>query len=195
MKILLGMLLAVHPLLAQTNDTTRPTQAAASMNLSPEQTWLLAQQINSYVVATENIRDDCIKDRRTICGRIEKVLPDGLIVDSGYTSLLRPPLNRFWLVPGTVTAERQPHLVEGRNPDDICAGLVYLTDTPKSRLAKPKAFDYVILQAYPAGRYTYKTLGNLQRTVRHFSASLQKAVQINRLASGIQTPVFESTSK
>lgn len=47
------------------------------MNLSPEQTWLLAQQINSYVVATENIRDDCINypphylwpDRKGTAGR------------------------------------------------------------------------------------------------------------------------------
>jgi hypothetical protein len=98
-------------------------------------------------------------------------------------------------VPGTVVARREPNLVEGRAPDDVCVGLVFITDTPKSRLARPKMFDYVVLQAYPAGLHTYITLGNLQRTVRHFSGSLAMAVQIDRLAVGIQPPAFGSTRK
>src|SRR5882724_4299650 len=60
---------------------------------------------------TEQIRTACIQGRRSICGRILKVLPDGLVVESGYTNLLRSPLDRSWLVPGTATASRATNLI------------------------------------------------------------------------------------
>ena len=37
-------------------------------------------------VPAEQIRTDCIQGRRLICGRVLKIFPDGLIVDSGYTN-------------------------------------------------------------------------------------------------------------
>ena len=125
------------------------------------------------------IRTDCIQNRRLICGKILQVLPEGLVVESGYTNLLQRPLERSWLVPGTVLASRAPNLVEGKEPGSICAGLVFLTDYPKSRRTNPKPFDYVILIGYPAGQYTYASVGALQRTVRRFSASLPEAVRLN----------------
>jgi len=126
-----------------------------------------------------DIRADCIQNRRLICGKILQVLPDGLVIDCGYTNLFQRPLGRSWLVPGTVLAGRAPNLVEGHEPGALCAGLVFLTDYPKSRRAKPRPFDYAILTGYPAGQYTYPAVGTLRRTVRRFSASLSEAVNLN----------------
>ena len=134
------------------------------------------------------IRADCIQNRRMICGRILQVLPEGLVVESGYTNLLQRPLGRSWLVPGTVLAARAPNLVESKEPASVCIGLVFLTDYPKSRRAKPEPFDYVILPGYPAGQYTYTSVGALQRTVRRFSASLSEAVRLNSQARTNDAP-------
>ena len=123
----------------------------------------------------EEIRADCIQNRRIICGKILKVLPDGLVVDSGYTNLMRSPLNHSWLVPGTVTARRAANLVEGHQPEAICIGLVFLTDLPKKPAAK--IYDYVNLTGYPTGQYTYVSVGDLRRSVRRFSTKLQKSIE------------------
>ena len=147
-----------------------------------------ASQAESFVQATEAIRANCIQNRRIVCGRILKILPTGLVVESGYTNLLRPPLDRSWLVPGTVNAVRAPDLVEGAEPGCPCVGLVFLTDTPKSRRTKPKPYDYVVIEAYPAGTYTYTSVGTIRRAVRRFCASLEAAVKINRAAAGIRPP-------
>jgi hypothetical protein len=127
----------------------------------------------------EAVRLECIQGRRSICGKILKVLPDGLVVDSGYTDLLRPPLTRAWLLPGSVTARRTANLVEGNEPDSVAVGVVYLTDLPKSRGKKPKPYDYVIIEGYPAGQYTYRSVGSVEHTVRRFCTTLPKAVQFN----------------
>ena len=71
----------------------------------------------------EQVRMDCINNRRMICGRILKVLPEGLLVDSGYADLMRPPLNKSWLVPGTVVATRAPNLVEGKEENSKAPSL------------------------------------------------------------------------
>jgi hypothetical protein len=127
----------------------------------------------------EQIRANCIRERRSICGKILAVLPDGLVVESGYTNLLRQPLTASWLVPGTVTASRAVNLVEGAEPGSVCFDTVYLTDYPKSKKLKPKRYDYVIIQGYPTGQYTYNSLGTIHKTVRRFSAQLSKAVELN----------------
>ncbi len=151
----------------------------------------LARQAREYEQATEKIRSDCIQGRRIICGRILKILPDGLVVESGYTNLMRAPLNKSWLVPGTVQTSRAATLVEGKEPGCVCVGLVFLTDLPKSRArTKPKPYDYVVIQGYPAGKYTYTSVGTIQRTVRRFSAGLPSAIRLNRDAAGIKPPVL-----
>ena len=122
---------------------------------------------------------DCIQNRRMICGKILKVLPDGLVVDSGYTNLMRAPLNRSWLIPGAAVATRATNLVEASQPDAVCIGLVFLTDLPKSPGAKPKIYDYVNIEGFPVGQYTYTSVGTIQRTVREFTHKLDKAVQWN----------------
>ena len=126
----------------------------------------------------EQVRMDCINNRRMICGRILKVLPEGLLVDSGYADLMRPPLNKSWLVPGTVQTTRNPNLVEGREAEAICVGPIFLVDLPKGHGPgpKPKQYDYVILLGYPAGNHTYHSVGDVFKTVRQYSATLAKAV-------------------
>jgi len=164
--------LAALPVLAQTIGPAHKADPPPDASSAP------TNQID-YLQATEAVRAKCIQGRRTICGRILKVLPGGLVVDSGYTSLMRHPLDRSWLIPSTVEAQREPNLVEKNEPDCVCVGLVFLTDAPKSRRPRPKVLDYVVLRAFPTGQFTYNSVGTIQRTVRRFSYSLPIAVRSN----------------
>ena len=169
--------------------TNRPTQVstglASSMTPSGSSP---TNPISSVVQHAEQLRADCIRGRRLICGKILKVLPEGLIVESGYTNLLREPLTKSWLVPGSVTASLATNLLEGGEPGTICIGPAFLTDLPKSRGHKPKQYDYVILEGYPAGKFTYNSLGTIQKTVRRFSAKLNKAVELHLEAEQATPP-------
>ncbi len=137
----------------------------------------LSSQNKSAAQRVEETRAACIQSRRVVCGKILKVLPDGLIVDSGYTNLMRAPLNRSWLIPGTAVAARAENLVERNEPDAVCIGSVFLVELPKSRDAKPKDYDYVVIEAFPVGQYTYTSVGDVRRTVRKFTTKLASAVK------------------
>ena len=50
---------------------------------------------------------------------------------------------------------------------------------------QPEVYDYVIIEGYPMGQYTYTSPGNVQRTVRKFSAKLEEAFDWN-LQTGAQ---------
>jgi hypothetical protein len=136
-------------------------------------------QIAAAFQHVEKLRNTCIESRRLICGKILQVLPGGLVVESGYTNLLREPLIQSWLVPGRAQASRAENLLEEKKPGAICIGLVFLTDFPKGKRFKPAQYDYVIIQGYPAGQYTYTSAANIKRTVRRFSAGLDTAIQLN----------------
>ncbi len=172
MKLLAAFYFTALSLFAQTNNlaTTNALVVPAETNQTP-----------AVIQRAEQIRDECLANRRLICGKIIKVLPGGIVLDSGYTDLLRPALSTTWLIPGTATASRPANAVEQHEPGAVAVGQVFLTDYPKSRgaAAKPKLYDYVVLLGYPAGQYTYTSVGTVQRTVRHFSASLLSAVKIN----------------
>ncbi len=152
-----------------------PTEVAAQTNrpagsgLAPSTTLGLAEQV----------RAKCIAERRSICGRILRIFPEGLLVESGYTNLVREPLTKSWLVPGQVSASRAENLVETRAPGAVCVGTVLLTDLPRG---KPRQYDYVIIAGYPSGEFTYNSVGSVRKTVRRFSANLEKAVRA-RLAA------------
>jgi hypothetical protein len=133
----------------------------------------------SLIERREQLRTVCLAGRRSICGKILRVLPDGLLVESGYTNLLREPLTKSWLVPGTVVANRAQRLVESREPGALCVGTVFLTDLPRG---KPHPYDYVIICGYPSGEYAYTSAGSVRKTVRRFSAKLERAVQANLAA-------------
>jgi hypothetical protein len=136
----------------------------------------------SKIELREQLRTTCLDGRRSICGKILRVFPNGLLVESGYTNLLREPLTKSWLVPGSVVASRAQNLVESKEPGALCVGIVFVTDLPRG---KAQQFDYVILAGYPTGEYTYNSVGSVRKTVRRFSANLDKAVQANlAVASG-----------
>ena len=149
---------------------------ALTVSTDTNQGLALAQRV-------EAMRAVCIQNRRMICGKILKVLPDGIVVDSGYTNLMRAPLNQSWLIPGTAEAVRASNLVEANQPDAVCLGLVFLTDLPKSPGAKPKVFDFVNLEGFPMGQYTYTSVGDLKRTVRRFTTKVANSVRWNFEAS------------
>jgi hypothetical protein len=147
------------------------TSASAQTNAT-DQTLALAQAHH-----TEEVRDNCIQSRRRICGKILKISPDGLVVDSGYTNLAQTQFKRSWLIPGVAQAKRASNVIEENRPGAFCIGLVCVTDLPKTPGVKPKPFDYVNLEAFPEGQYDYESIGNIHRTVRKYSAKLLKAVQ------------------
>jgi hypothetical protein len=128
-------------------------------------------------IHSEQIRTDCVNGRRLICGKVLKIVPDGLVVDSGYTDLLRQPLTRSWRAPSTVTASRNPAVLEQQEPGTPCIGLVFLKNIPQR--PKVKIFDYVIIMGYPAGQYVYMPIPNVEKTIRKFSASLDAAIKLN----------------
>ena len=128
------------------------------------------------LVKAEELRTDCINNRRLICGRVVKMDPDGLVVESGYKDLLREPLTHSWVVPGTAVASRDPSVLELNQPGTPCIGLVFLTDIPKK--PKVKDYDYVIIMGYPAGEYAYAPVPNVEKTIRKFSAGLDTAVRL-----------------
>ena len=125
----------------------------------------------------EALRTVCINGRRYLCGQVVQIVPQGLVVDSGYTNLMRPELKGSWLVRGNVSASRPLHLVEGKTPDSICAGLVFVTDIPR----KPAVnlYDYVAIEAYPDGDYLYAPVPNVKKNIRRFSVGLLTAVELN----------------
>ena len=115
MKFCLVILFAACVLTVRANDFSATNSPAAAFQ------------------SAERVRVEAIEGRRTICGKILRVLPEGLVVESGYTDLLRPPLTDSWLVPGTVAAARTPNLVEIREPGAVAIGTILLTDLPTGR--------------------------------------------------------------
>src|ERR1700689_2505602 len=97
-KIITLLLLAAMPVAAQSSATNHPDEATKP---SPEQ--LQNRTNRDQIIATfqdrERVREICIEGRRLLCGKILEVLPDGLVVDSGYTDLLRQPLIQSCLLP------------------------------------------------------------------------------------------------
>jgi len=149
----------------------------AQTNLPPSPISLTNENI-AVLQHVEELRARSISNRRIICGKILKIMPEGIVVDSGYTNLMRAPLNQSWLIPGSAVAERATNFVEGAAPDSVCAGQVYLIDLPKPpRGANVRLFDYVILEGFPMGNYTYTSVGNVQHTVRQFSTKVTTAVR------------------
>jgi uncharacterized repeat protein (TIGR03806 family) len=125
----------------------------------------------------EKIRADCIQGRRYVCGRVLQITPAGLVVDSGYPSLLQPPLNHSWVTRANVAPARPAALVEGAEPDAIAVGLLFLTDIP--RRPAVHQYDYVALHGYPAGHYDYVPVPGITKTIRRFSGGLETAVRLN----------------
>lgn len=158
--VFLGLVFTVFCVGAQTNKTN-----SVSTNLA------------TNFSRIEQVRATCVEGRRYICGRVLQVMPDGLVVDSGYTGLLKPPLHTSWVIPANVSPARDPNAIEGATPDSACIGLVFVTDIPKKPVANVN--DYVVLHVYPAGQYVYTPVTPVQKTIRKFSAGLDTAVKLS----------------
>jgi len=172
-KIVFLLLLAGFSAAAETNQASR-----INVDVSAS-TGAVQSQADAVRRAekTEQVRAECIEGRRYIAGRVLQILPEGLIVDSGYSRLMSPPLNRSWVVRGTASVSRDPSAVEEKKPDAICIGPVFLSNIPKR--PPVKQYDYVVIHAYPAGDYVYSPVEGIQKTVRRFCAGLDSAVKIN----------------
>ena len=179
MKILLLLFLACLVGCARVR-VSPPVNAAAPAATAASPTTSNVPDPAMPARSTEQIRATCIDGRRLVCGRVLKVLPDGLVIESGYSDLLRPPLTESWLIPGTVSAHQDAAAIELNQPGTMCRGLIFLTDIP--RRPKPRDFDYVLIMAYPAGQYAYFPVPNLTKTIRRFSAGLETAVRLSLLA-------------
>ena len=157
-------------------ENTVPATNAAASPSTPAVALSTTNAIPSPIELSERLRAECINGRRAICGKILRIVPDGIIVESGYTNLLRQSLSGSWLLPGTVVASRADNLVESKEPNALCVGTVCLCNLPRG---KPQLYDYVVISGYPMGQYTYPSVGKVTKTVRRFSASLEEAVKWN----------------
>lgn len=149
-----------------------PTVSENSISISNP-----APDVRVLAQKAEQLRAVCINGRRHICGQVLQVTPGGLVVDSGYTDLLRAELSQSWVAPGTVATSRPANLVEENTPGSPCVGLIFLADIPKRPAVK--LYDYVIIEAYPAGEYIYQPVASVAKNIRRFSARLEGAVQWN----------------
>lgn len=135
-----------------------------------------ASQTPAHYQRAAEIRVACINGRRCVCGKVVKIIPEGLIVDSGYTALMAPPFNQSWVISSGALVSRDSKVIERSEPASPCIGTVLLTDIPKRPAVK--LYDYVLLQAYPAGEYLYTPVPGVQKSIRKFAAGLDTAVKI-----------------
>ena len=153
----------VHP------DKTAPVATTAPVAPDPVAV--------ATAVRAEQIRTGCIQGRRLVCGKVLKILPDGLVVDSGYTDLLREPFSQSWVNPGSISVSHNANVLELNEPGTPGIGLVFLTGIPKRQ--KVNAFDYVVMMGYPAGQYIYTPAPNIEKPIRKFACGLDTAVKLN----------------
>jgi hypothetical protein len=159
-KLLLLMMFSALPAVAQTNVSTS------------------AKQTNQIVRdrRAADIRAACVNGRRCVCGKVIKIAPEGLVVESGYTALMHPPFTGSWVFPSGSLVNRDSKLIERDEPASPCIGTVLLTDFPKRPTVK--LYDYVLLQAYPAGEYLYTPVPGVEKQIRKFAGGLDTAVKL-----------------
>ena len=171
--ITIAMLFSISMSIAAESSTNKMPSVATA----PVDSALTRTNLASKTETAEQIRNACIAGRRTICGRVIKILPEGLVVDSGYTALLQAPFNQSWLVNSGAMVQRDAKALELNEPGSSCIGPVFLIDYPKR--PKVQLYDFVVLQGYPVGHHTYTSVPGVQKTLRQFSAGLETAIRLN----------------
>jgi hypothetical protein len=169
------------------NQVAVPPHASAAIPVTVDPT------VAAKAERAEQIRSNCIANRRLICGRVLEVATNGLVVDSGYADLLRPPLGQSWVIPGSVSASRDPNRLELNQPASLCLGPVFLTDVP--RRPKPRKYDFIVLIAYPAGQYTYQPLPGVEKPLRKFAGGLATAVRLQLQAEEKNAPTGKPSAR
>ena len=181
-------LLAAFSVLGESSTNSVPIPVGTKLErrapaLREEADVQVHEQTNRSIASaerTDQVRNDCIKGRRVICGKVIKVLPEGLVVDSGYTALTKSPFNQSWVVDSGASVKRDSNAFEVNEPGAACVGIVFLTHFPKR--PSVKLYDYVVIQGYPVGQHTYTSVPGVQKTVRKFSAGLDTAIKMNLAA-------------
>ncbi len=135
---------------------------------------------NTNIQTAADIRVACIQGRRCVCGKVIKIVPEGLVVESGYTALMNPPFTGSWVIPSGALVSRDSKLIERDEPASPCIGTVLLTDFPKR--PPVKLYDYVLLQAYPAGEYLYVPIPGVEKKIRKFAGGLETAIKLKTAA-------------
>jgi len=160
---------------AQTNTNIATSISQTNESDRTNATNHLTAGVNREQRAAE-IRAACIEGRRCVCGKVIKIVPEGLIVESGYTALMEPPFTGGWVIPAGALVNRDPKLIERSEPASPCIGTVLLTDFPK----RPDVmlYDYVLLQGYPAGEYFYTPVPGVEKPIRKFTGGLDTAVKM-----------------
>ena len=97
-------------------------------------------------------------------------------MESGYTALMHPPFTGSWLIPSGALVNRDSKLIERDEPASPCIGTVLLIDFPKRPTVK--LYDYVLLQAYPAGEYLYTPVPGVEKQIRKFAGGLDTALKL-----------------
>jgi hypothetical protein len=154
--------------------------AVAQTNIS---TLTSANQTNQPSIRDRrmaDVRAACVNGRRCVCGKVIKIVPEGLVVESGYTALMQPPFTGSWLIPSGALVNRDKNLIERDEPASPCIGTVLLIDFPKRPAVN--LYDYVLLQAYPAGEYLYRPVAGVEKQIRKFSGGLDTAVKLKLAA-------------
>lgn len=175
------MLGAAATLAAQTNLVSVEKSLSSARPHVAENSLSPTNQAVASPQKFDAIRNECVKGRRMICGRVIKVLPEGLVVDSGYTKLLQAPFNQSWVISSGAVVCRDKKSLELNEPSSPCIGPVLLMHYPKRPVVK--LYDYVAIQAYPVGQHTYTSVPGVEKTVRSFSAGLDTAINL-RLEAG-----------
>jgi len=168
--------LAALPAPAQTNTNTNTSTASVSNSAIDAALPLTAGPV------AESVRSNCITGRRRICGRVLQVTKAGLVVDSGYPSLLEAPFNHSWVTRASAQPARPANLIEASSADSVAVGVLFLTDFP--RRTPVHQYDYVALIGYPAGNYEYTPAPGVTKTVRRFAGGLERAVTLIMQARG-----------
>ena len=157
---------------AHPSAAARATPAPQSTETAPP----AALPVSATAARAEQIRTDCIQNRRLICGKVLAVLTNGLVVESGYAGLLRPGLTGSWVIPGSVVVSPPGPALERNEPGTLCVGTIFLTDLPKR--PPVKSFDYVVIMGYPAGRFIYRPAPGIEKVLRRFAAGLETATRL-----------------
>ena len=166
-----------EPALAQTNNAVS-TNHSIEFPIHLRDNFAQTNQSLSMAQRVAEVRWDCIQNRRIICGKILK----GAAGWAGRAQRIHQPdaapVEFFMACARRGDGRSAPQILSrtiSRMP--FASAWLFLTDLPKKPVAR--AYDYVNLTGFPTGQYTYTSVGDVQRTVRRFSAKLDKAVQWN----------------
>jgi hypothetical protein len=133
------------------------------------------QLLASQQFQVEVLRNRVFQTCRIVWGRVVQKLPGGLLVDSGEEPVPEALKSEpEFEAHGNMTTTHKTEGDEAKEPGAQCKGLVFLADYPDYGPAV--VGDYVQILVYRMGDYIYRPAFGGQKTVRKFTADLDKAI-------------------